>query len=106
MKRSWLALLMSLLASQPAWALRCGNSLILEGHNKFDVLQRCGEPNFQDSRTELRSFALRGSPIGTSQWVAVTIDEWYYNFGPNRFMALLVFENGRLIGINSLGYGY
>ena len=106
MKRLWLPLLISLLFAQPVWALRCGNKLVLEGSNKFDVLQRCGEPNFQDSRTELRSLELRAPSYKTGQWVPVTIDEWYYNFGPSQFMALLVFENGRLTAIKSLGYGY
>ena len=106
MKRLWLVLLMSLPMAQPAWALRCGNNLVLEGSYKFDVLQRCGEPNFQDSRTVFRSIELRSLGVTTSQWVPVTVDEWYFNFGPNRFVALLVFENGRLVAIKNLGYGY
>lgn len=35
----------------------------------------------------------------------VVIDEWVYNFGSTQLMPQLLFENGRLISIRSLGYG-
>jgi hypothetical protein len=36
----------------------------------------------------------------------VTITEWVYNFGSNRFVKTLLFENDRLKEIKTGGYGY
>ena len=36
----------------------------------------------------------------------VQIEEWVYNFGPQRFMQLLRFEDGRLKQIQDLASGH
>ncbi len=36
----------------------------------------------------------------------VTIEEWTYNLGPNRFLRILTFRNGVLANIKTGGYGY
>jgi hypothetical protein len=36
----------------------------------------------------------------------VTIEEWEYNLGSNRFIRYLRFENGRLTRITEGDYGY
>lgn len=87
------------------WALRCGSLLVDTGDYKLEVLRKCGEPVFTDSRIELRYVKLYGSGLELGQYVPVMIDEWTYDFGPNRFVQLLRFENGRLEDIESLGYG-
>jgi len=102
--------LMLLLGSAPAWALRCDSRLVLEGDYKLQVLQKCGEPDYRESRVEYRLTRLRGSGLnqpGLDQEVQqpVVIDEWTYDFGPHRFMQLLIFENGRLVRIKDLDYG-
>ena len=33
----------------PSFALRCGTRLVSSGDTKFEVLQKCGEPDFVDS---------------------------------------------------------
>lgn len=98
------------LQSPSAWAFYCGNLLVDEGDYKLQVLEKCGQPNYQESRVEYRSIALRGSGINQPgldivQQVQVNIDEWTYDFGPHDFMQKLYFENGRLLNIQSLGYG-
>jgi hypothetical protein len=35
----------------------------------------------------------------------VRVEEWVYNFGPTQLMSSLIFENGRLVRIRTLGYG-
>ena len=37
--------------------------------------------------------------------VEVTIDEWTYDFGSNRFLQFLKFEQGRLVRLQSGSYG-
>ncbi|MBP1149950.1 MULTISPECIES: DUF2845 domain-containing protein [Methylocaldum] len=93
------------LSAPSAWALRCGSLLVDTGDYKLEVLRKCGEPVFTDSRIELRYVKLYGSGLELGQYVPVMIDEWTYDFGPNRFVQLLRFENGRLVDIESLGYG-
>jgi hypothetical protein len=38
-------------------------------------------------------------------WVSVRIDVWIYDFGPQRFMEELTFENGILRQLRTLGRG-
>jgi hypothetical protein len=83
--------------------------LVKEGLNKLQVLQGCGEPDYQDSHLEYRSIRLGSGynqpGIDITRTVEVRIDEWTYDFGPRRFMQRLVFEEGRLVFIQDLGYG-
>jgi hypothetical protein len=49
--------------------------------------------------------------MGLSRWSPfvkelVTVEEWEYNLGSNRFIRYLRFENGRLIRITVGDYGY
>ena len=93
-----------------AQAFYCGHFVVMEGDYKLQVLQKCGEPDYQESRVEYRSMVLRGSGINQPgldliQEVPVNIDEWTYDFGRHRFMQWLYFENGRLLAIKTLGYG-
>jgi hypothetical protein len=36
----------------------------------------------------------------------INIEEWTYNFGPDRFIQTLAFENGELVSITAGGYGF
>ncbi|WP_424362263.1 DUF2845 domain-containing protein [Methylocystis parvus] len=113
--RVLLGLLICAASAGPAFALRCGTSLVIEGQSKFDVLQRCGEPAYTDSHVEYRSGMsnpLEPRPLDSLEpgfpYPAVrevTVEEWVYNFGPTQLMSSLVFENGRLLKIRTLGYG-
>ena len=46
-----------------------------------------------------------GAVVAEAITVTAVIEVWLYDFGPRRFMEELSFENGRLIAIESLGYG-
>jgi hypothetical protein len=107
-RRPWAVVftLALLFVAAPAQALRCGNRLVLEGDYVFSVLQKCGPPQYRDERTEYRSLRLKGQGLEQEQFVPVRVEEWLYNFGPQYFMQLLRFENGRLIEIKNLDYGY
>lgn len=45
-----------------------------------------------------------GSAFETQQ--KTVYEEWFYNFGPRRFMMRLLFADGRLLREDELGYGY
>ncbi len=116
MKYSLLLGLMVLAGSAaPAVALRCGTSLVVEGQSKFEVLQLCGQPTYTDGHVEYRpgmSNPLAPRPLDSLEPNVpyatvreVYVEEWVYNFGSTQLMPSLVFENGRLIRIRTLGYG-
>lgn len=98
-----------LLLSSPAFAFRCGNKLVLEGDTRTEVRQKCGEPEEVTRKTILRTpvYWWRGEPIRvSSDLVEVTVEFWLYNLGPNKLMQRLRFEDGQLVDIESLGYGF
>ncbi len=100
------------LVAAPAQALRCDGRLISDGDPKGRVLSHCGEPTSIERRVAVRRApAVRliegrlvsGPAVNLEE---VTIETWLYNFGPRRLMRELRFENGRLVRIERLGYGY
>ena len=92
-----------------AATLRCGSNLVADGASKTDVLLKCGEPSAKESRTESDAVKQRqgekNDSTTTERVVQKTIEEWTYNFGPNRLIQVAVFENGRLVDVRSGGYG-
>ena len=71
------------------------------GLDRYTVWAKCGEPLVKDQRVEKR---VRGNKHAQDVHY-VNIDEWTYNFGTQRFMRLLRFENSRLIEIEEIGRG-
>jgi hypothetical protein len=101
----------------------CDGKLISVGDTKYEVLGKCGEPDFIDVRTEKRvkrDYYRELVPLwdfnrySTRQLYRepflvveeVVIEEWTYNFGPTRFIRYLTFENGKLVNIVSGDYGF
>lgn len=81
----------------PAHAFRCGNELVLAGDREYDVLSKCGEPDFRESHA---GAYLEGiGPIDVTE-------TWYYNPGPTRFIRILTFRRGRLHSIETGGRGF
>jgi hypothetical protein len=95
------ALLMLAICTSTALAdnFRCPNGAIVStGDRVAEVYVKCDPPTFRDTRTESDS-GRRGSTI------LINVEEWTYNEGPNRLMHQLVFYNGILSEIHTLGYG-
>jgi hypothetical protein len=106
-----LILLVGLLLALPvgsAHALRCGTALVTAGDHKIDVLQKCGDPVSIDTRTAYQVIQKhhKHHTVQRELVIPITIEEWIYNFGPRQFMRWLRFENGRLVKIRALQYGY
>lgn len=83
--------------SGQALALKCGTKFVDIGDRKHKVLYKCGEPSYTD-------FYEQASPV--YPYPMQQIEVWTYNFGSNKFMQELIFRNGKLQRINTLGYGY
>ncbi len=84
------------------FADRCPDGLVSLGDAKYEVITKCGEPTFEDFR-QIEKVGRTG-PNETTRWT-VDIEELTYDFGPNRFIRIFVFENGTLTKISKGGYG-
>jgi len=118
-----LALWAVLLLPTNALAMRCGNQLIDKGDTQAKVLRYCGEPVQAQQRLGIRSGVYRNSgtrfggspktdlsfsrgyylPYGRRE---VVVEEWVFNFGPNKFMRRVTFEDGIVEKVEELDYGY
>jgi hypothetical protein len=106
-----------------ALAFRCNSYVIDVGMHKAEVMNKCGNPATRDQRVERRRIGVRQSSgnqvlpplpmpmqgnrnsVEYEREIEIQIEEWVYNFGSQRFMQLLTFEDGRLKQIQDLGYG-
>lgn len=68
-------------------AMRCGSNLVVPGNTKYDVLRKCGEPDY----IEVVSSAIERRT-----------EEWYYDYGAASFPRVLTFEGYRLFSIKTV----
>ena len=88
-----LVLLVASIALLPAIAqasstFRCGDVLVSVGDSSAEVALRCGEP-------ATRQTVALEPDAGSEELV----EQWVYDPGPGRFLAILTFEAGRLASI-------
>lgn len=86
-------------------SLRCGSKIVSEGAHKIEVLKSCGSPTFIEKWRKKRLFSdkrRRHRKLHFKRFV----EEWTYNFGPNKFIQFLTFSNGKLVDIVSGPYGF
>jgi hypothetical protein len=119
---TWAALLsvaaLALSPSAHADSLSCNSRIVSTGDSRYDVRSVCGEPDDATQRVEYRT--RQGRVVGpctrhgkklrcthTEETVVeVVIDEWTYDFGRNRFIQYLTFEQGQLASIKTGSYGH
>jgi len=90
-------------------AFRCGSDLIREGDIRSRVQSKCGPPTEITRSTTFRGpFVWHyGRPIRMAGGPReIPVETWTYNLGPSNFMRRLRFEDGELVEIETLGYGY
>jgi len=96
-----------------ASAFRCGSELVRVGDYKPEVYEKCGKPESIETHREFVSQAsdarIRSRDVSSGlkrQFTQeIKVEQWIYNFGPNRFRQYLRFENGRLTHVETLGRG-
>lgn len=121
-----LLLIAGMALAEPALAFRCGTRIVKEGDPLAKVLNYCGEPVATQQRVILRSgmpthhgrrivVAGGGSRIEVGReeisphrhtTVEVIVDEWTYNLGPHKLMRMVRFEDGLVVQVKTMGYGY
>jgi len=120
--RFWGALVvlagLSVSSNARADSLSCDGRIVSSGDSRYDVKAVCGEPDDASQRVEYRTVSGRvagpcvrdGGKIRCSQTreqvVEVVIDEWIYDFGRNRFVEYLTFEQGHLVSVRAGSYGH
>lgn len=100
--RILLPTLVLLLAAPDAPAMRCGNRIVSQGAQDFQVRDRCGDPFWTDRYTDVEVIGAYG-PLERQS--SVQFDVWYYNFGRHQLMRRLLFRDGVLLREETLGYG-
>jgi hypothetical protein len=77
---------------------RCNSGRLVTVEDRmYEVLDRCGNPDLVGHRVAARQ-------VG-DDYVEVVLDEWIYDLGPARFVRTVIFENGRVIDVESGNYG-
>lgn len=95
-------LVLPIIASFPAYGFYCGNKLVSEGDSAAEVILKCGEPTRKEVHREK---IIKGADSDREHRFAVTVEHWFYNFGPQRWLYQLTFRNSSLVRIDTLGYG-
>lgn len=83
-----------LLTAPAAHAFRCGGALVDRGDNKAEVLIKCGQPDWMTQWSE--DFISDAGGGASAFRVTSAKERWIYNLGPQRFLRILLFEDGRL----------
>ena len=90
-------------------ALRCGTHLVSEGDTAPAVAAKCGTPSDVTRSSVLRPAAVwyggRRVSLG-GDLIEVPVETWLYNLGPYKLLRRVRFEDGRVVQIETLGYGY
>jgi hypothetical protein len=88
-------------------ALRCGTHVVSVGATAAEVADKCGEPgNVQQWEEGGDGYVSQLFDYETERYLAprlikapVRMERWTYDFGSNKFIRYLTFQNGRLIKI-------
>jgi hypothetical protein len=81
----------------------CEGGIISTGDRNIDVLAKCGAPDSKESHQEELGERLDDN---TKQRTFSMVEEWTYNFGPSKFMRIVVLKNGVVANIRLGNYGY
>jgi Protein of unknown function (DUF2845) len=89
------------------WALDCEGRLVSLGHAPWEVHAICGEPTQIEDTLQLIHKPVYGPSGRVVDYfpMAVPKSMWTYNFGSSRLVYLLTFLEGKLVKIDTAGYG-
>jgi hypothetical protein len=84
-------------------SLYCDGQIVSVGDTAGEVISKCGQPAyvFQHEQKIVEEDYAASRIITTN-----IIDDWTFNFGPDRFQYRVLLKNGRVSEIESLDYGY
>lgn len=87
---------------------RCDQLSFHLGDSTFDLLARCGEPALRDVKVVTLSSGASSAGGATYDAARSTelVEIWTYDLGPQTLVRRLSFERGRLVLVETGGYGY
>ena len=108
---AFLATVLFGMAAPAAFAdsMRCGSKLVSAEDTREQVRAKCGEA------TDVQHSSIWRVPTvwihgrlyrAGNDLVEVPVELWTYNFGPHKFMRRVRFEDGLVVEVETLGYGY
>jgi hypothetical protein len=110
MKRKWVMsiVLIAVPTLSMAQTIRCGTRLISVGSSQAEVVATCGNPSQVNHGSVTHgAVGVTTQPnvvVGTSEEVEREV--WIYNFGPSKLMERVRFEDGIVVSIDAMGYGF
>lgn len=87
-------------------SLRCSDKIISEGSTRLEVASLCGDPSQVEHKTIYKDVSAGTSTVLTTSTTEVHVEMWTYNFGPDRLMQRIWLEDGVVVRIESMGYGF
>jgi len=96
-----LGVLVGLSATANGSGFRCGGELISIGDTKPEVLAECGAPTYVE-KMHTSVLVDRAGVL----WPLAVDEEWIYNLGPQEFIRIVRFRDGRVADIQHGGYGW
>jgi hypothetical protein len=112
--KSWIALALLIAGALAASgvradSMRCGSKLVTDEETLEQVRAKCGEASDiqHSSIWRVPVVWIHGRPFHVgNDLVEVPVQLWTYNFGPRKFMRRIRFEDGLVVEIDTLDYGY
>jgi hypothetical protein len=94
-------------AFDTAFALQCDGHVVSIGYHTWRVREICGVPvDVQDTQLIIpRRYYDKYKHTYVETFIAINRSVWTYNFGSNRLIYILTFENDKLAHIDTAGYG-
>lgn len=84
-------------ASAAADSISCDGGIVSLGESRLDLYAKCGPPALEEVEPMLATAIVDPSLV---------IERWTYNFGPQRFIRVVSLRGGKVIAIETGGYGH
>jgi hypothetical protein len=86
---------------------RCSPNSFREDESAYELLARCGDPAVRDVREESRTESVRTARAEEDSVTRyLSTEVWTYDLGPKQFIRFVFIEDGRVVRLETGGYGY
>lgn len=83
-------------------AMHCGYRIVSRGDSAAKVLQFCGKPETVARHRAERIYTSKHGVLLPGFIEEVWVEDWTYNFGPNKLMRLVRVEDGVVTNVRTL----
>jgi hypothetical protein len=75
------------------------------GDTAYEVRNKFGEPSLAESKPEISYVRITGPLRHTLHYQSAEVSWWYYNNGSNRLFRIIKLVNGRVVEVETEGFG-